>query len=278
MITETQLPHEAEVVERTAETPSIFTLQLRLTDEAARRAYAFSPGQFNMLYLHGVGEVPISISSDPAQPAKLSHTIRALGRVTHGLEALSTGERLGLRGPFGTAWPLAQAAGRDLVIITGGLGCAPSVSAIEYAMRRRDSFGRITILQGVKHSDDMFWRERYARWDAQPDTEVHLAADVAGHDWRGHVGRVTELLDRVTADAANTTAMLCGPEIMMRKGVEGLLERGLHEADIWISLERNMHCAVGQCGHCQIGPHFACRDGPVFAYPQIRQFFGVRGF
>jgi len=271
------VPWEAEVVEATTESPGIVTLWLRATDPELRAAYRFEPGQFNMLYLFGVGEVPISISSDPDEPEVLGHTVRAVGRVTDQLVALGPGDRLGVRGPFGTPWPLARAEGRDLLVVTGGLGCAPVVSVIDYVMARRERFGKLTILQGVKHSQDLIWRQRYQQWARAANTEVGLAADVAGANWPGHVGLVTELFDRFALDPATTETMMCGPEPMMRAAARDLEGRGFDPGAVWLSMERNMHCAVARCGHCQFGPHFVCRDGPIFSYERIRELLAVKG-
>jgi NAD(P)H-flavin reductase len=271
------LPLDARIVERIQESPTLFTLRLELTDPAARASYRFAPGQFNMLYLHGVGEVAISIVSDPTDEHLIDHTIRRLGRITSGLDSLKPGDHLGLRGPFGRGWPMQQARGRDLVIVTGGLGCAPVVSAIEYALRRRDEYGQINIVQGVKHADDFIWRERYQHWDQASDTKVLLAADVGSPLWPGHVGLVTELFDQLTFDPANATVMMCGPEGMMRAGARDLLAMEVPAEDIWLSMERNMQCAAGHCGHCQFGPKFVCKDGPVFRYDQISELMQVKG-
>jgi NAD(P)H-flavin reductase len=272
------LPAEAEVVERIEEAPSVFTLRLRLCDPAARSDYRFAPGQFNMLYLYGVGEVPISIVSDPEDPEHLLHTIRSVGRVTQGMEKLRAGARIGLRGPYGRGWPLDQAEGRDILVLTGGLGCAPVVSVINYVLLRRPAFGRLTIIQGVKHAQDLLWRERYARWAGQPDTQVLLSADHGGPLWPWHVGLVTEVFDEARIDAGRTLVMMCGPEGMMHASVRELTRRGIGENDIHLSMERNMQCAVGHCGHCQYGASFVCRQGPVYAYPEVKALFGVRGF
>lgn len=272
------LPQTAEVVARVEEAPAMFTLRLRLCDPSNRGAYRFAPGHFNMIYLYGVGEVPISISSDPIQTDMLDHTIRAVGRVTNALATLQPGDRVGIRGPFGRGWPMREAEGRDLVILTGGLGCAPVVAAIGYAIKRRDRFRRLVIMQGVKHSADMIWRERYDAWARLPDTRVLLAADRAERGWRGHVGFVTELIDQAEFDPEQSTVLLCGPEPMMLAGIGRLLERGVGDGDIWLSLERNMQCGVGHCGHCQLGPWFVCTDGPVFRYRDIRPLFGTKGF
>jgi len=272
------LPAEAEVVDRTEEAPSVFTLRLRLCDETQRQAYRFAPGQFNMLYLYGVGEVPISIVSDPDDPGHLLHTIRAVGRVTRGMAALRPGERIGLRGPYGRGWPLERAAGHDVLIVTGGLGCAPVVSVVNYVMLRRDRFGRLTIIQGVKHAQDLLWRERYAYWDSLPDTQVLLAANHGGPLWPWHVGLVTDLFDQASIAPERTQAMMCGPEGMMRASIAQLKRRGLPEDNIYLSMERNMQCAIGHCGHCQFGAAFVCAQGPVFAYPEVRALLDVRGF
>jgi len=272
------LPYEAEIIGRIEECGNIFTLDLRFTDPEIQANYRFLPGQFNMVYLYGVGEVPISIVSDPQEEFLLGHTIRAVGRVTNGLAKLKVGDRLGIRGPYGRGWPLHQAEGRDIVLMTGGLGCAPAVSVIHYVMRRREQFGRLVIMQGVKHEDDLIWRESYSQWSQMADTQVLLAADVAGPAWPFIVGRVITLLDQAEFDHENSTVMMCGPEIMMRFTVENLLQRGIHARDIWLSMERNMQCAIGHCGHCQYGEKFICKDGPVFPYEELKDLFGSKGF
>jgi NAD(P)H-flavin reductase len=272
------IPWPTEVVERVEESASVYTLRLRIRDKGIRKSYRFTPGQFNMIYLFGVGEVAISIVSDPGDHELLDHTIRAVGRVTNGLAKLRPGDTIGLRGPYGRGWPLDRAEGKDVLAITGGLGCAPSVSVINYIMERREEFGRLTIMQGVKHHDDLLWRERYALWDKQPGTRVLLAADVGGPLWPWHVGPVTVLFDEADIDPHCTIVIMCGPEGMMRASIENLLTRGINEQCIWLSMERNMQCALRQCGHCQFGAKFVCSDGPVFSYPEIKPLFGISGF
>lgn len=270
------LPRTARIIERVEETPTIFTWRLRFEEPAAHDAYAFAPGQFNMLCLPGVGEIPISIVSDPDDEHLFDHTIRAVGRVTRAMQRLPEGAAIGVRGPFGRGWPLTAAEGRDLVIATGGLGCAPVVSVINYVLRRRERYGRLTIMQGVKHAADLIWRERYERWAQLPNTRVLLAASQGGPGWPWAEGRITALLAEAGIHPS-ATAMICGPEPMMAAVANDLLERGVNESDIWLSMERNMQCGVGQCGHCQIGPLFVCRDGPVFSYAEIGRWLGVRG-
>jgi NAD(P)H-flavin reductase len=271
-------PLEAEILDRRQESPTIFSFSLRLTDPAAERTYRFSPGQFNMLYLYGCGEIPISIVSDPDRPERLVHTLRDVGAVSHGFSRLRPGERIGLRGPYGNGWPLDLARAHDIMLVTGGLGCAPVISVINYILRRRQEYGRVIILQGVKHSDDLIWREQYDEWARQEDIQVLLAADVAREDWHGLTGPITVLIEHAHFDPRRTLAMLCGPERMMSACTRLLSRRGLPEAAIWVSLERNMQCAVGQCGHCQFGARFVCRDGPVFNYAAVRELLAVKGF
>lgn len=272
------LPHDAEVVAREQESGNIFSLRVRLADEALRTSFRYAPGQFNMLYLYGVGEVPISIVNDAQGGQALIHTVRALGRVTRGLAQLKVGDRLGLRGPYGRGWPLAAAQGKDVLVVTGGLGCAPVVAVIYHVLRNRGHYGHLTIIQGVRHSDDLIWKEHYNRWRAQPNTTVLLAADKAGPGWPWHVGLVTELFREIDIDPQRVMAMLCGPELMMRAAIEELIARGLPESMLYLNMERNMQCAVAQCGHCQYGSRYVCRDGPVFAYTEVKNLLGVRGF
>ena len=231
-----------------------------------------------MLYLHGVGEVAISIVSDPQDEQIIDHTIRAVGRVTHGIEQLNRGDRIGLRGPYGNGWPMARAEQKDVVVITGGLGCAPVVSVIEYVARRRERFGHLNIVQGVKHASDFIWRERYDNWRRMADTQVLLAADAGDPIWPWHIGRVTDLFEQLRFNPEQVMVVMCGPEGMMKVVVKNMLARGVNEEDLYLSMERNMHCGIGHCGHCQYGDKFICRDGPIFTYTQIKSLFKVKGF
>ncbi len=271
------IPHVAVIDKRTQESPTIFTLRLQY-DWEVKEAYEFDPGQFNMVTLFGVGEIPISIVNDPLDNHFFDHTIRVVGRVSKGLSELQPGDRVGIRGPFGRGWPLARMKGKDILLITGGLGCAPLVSVIRYILRRREYYGRIHILQGVKHSDDLIWREQYDEWEKLHNVEILLAADVAGKGWKGQQGMVTELISQITLRPQRTVAMLCGPELMMLSAIANLRDMGLADGSIWFSMERNMQCGIGQCGHCQIGPHYACQDGPVFCYSDLADFLGAKGF
>jgi NAD(P)H-flavin reductase len=248
-----------------------------MKDEARRAAFRFRPGQFNMLYVFGVGEIPISIASDPDEPAVLDHTVRIVGNVTGVLERLKAGDVVGLRGPYGSSWPLDEARDRDVVVITGGLGCAPVVSVISYVVKRRASYGALKILHGIKAPKDLLYRERFRAWAGHPNTEVYLTTDRPDRRWRHRTGVVTSLLGEMNVDPANSVVMMCGPEGMMRAAAASLMERGVPDERVYVSVERNMKCAVGLCGHCQMGSEFVCKTGPVFRYDVIRHWFNHPG-
>ncbi len=266
----------ARIIGKRQESPDIYTYRLRFEDEKVAESFSFAGGQFNMLYIFGVGEVPISIVSDPEDTHILDHTIRIVGRVTGVIGGMQVGDTMAIRGPFGNGWPLELAKGKDVVIITGGLGCAPVVGAVEYLFRRRKSYGAIKILHGVKTPRDLLYAERFEAWRQHPNTEVLLASDQPERQWKNHVGVVTELFDMVRINAENTIVMMCGPEIMMQMGARHLEGRGIKQSDIYLSIERNMQCGVGLCGHCQIGPYFTCKDGPVMRYDLVAPYLGGR--
>ena len=270
------VPEPAEIVEKRSFGSEIHVFRLRLCDASARPRFDFLQGQFNMVYVPGVGEVAISVSSDP-EDVDLEHTIRIVGRTTRVIEKLKVGDFLGIRGPYGSAWPLQEARWKDVLIVTGGLGCAPVTGAIEYMFRRRASYGRISVLHGVKKPADLVHQERFDAWRREPDTQVLLTADQPDRSWRDRSGVVTELFDEVEIDAGRTIVFMCGPEVMMRYAVKILGARGVSMDRVFVSLERNMKCAVGLCGHCQFGPEFVCKSGPIFPFSRIARFFGVRG-
>ncbi|MEW6173279.1 MAG: FAD/NAD(P)-binding protein [Bacillota bacterium] len=236
----------------------------------------FRPGQFNMLYVYGTGEVPISISGDPVKPERMVHTVRAVGTVTEAICRLGRGDTLGVRGPFGTCWPVEDAAGRDVVVVAGGIGLAPLRPVLYKIRSERKKYGRVALLYGTRTPEDILYRNELEDWRTRNDFDVRITVDRATGEWGGKVGVVTTLITEVQFDAVNTVAMVCGPEVMMRFTVMELEKRRVPENNIYISMERNMKCGVGLCGHCQLGPFFVCKDGPVFRYDVIKHFFGRR--
>jgi NAD(P)H-flavin reductase len=267
-------PRPYRVHRVTKETSDTFTLEL--LPEAGHAGFAFAAGQFNMLYVYGVGEVPISISGDPGVPQALVHTTRAVGAVTKGMEGLKKGESIGIRGPFGTNWPVREAEGNDVVFVAGGIGLAPLRPALYQVLSGREKYGRVVLLYGARTPEDILYRRQLKEWRADLGLEVHVSVDRATRDWRGNVGVVTTLIPRVPFDPYHTVAMVCGPEVMIRYTVMELERRGVAQERIHVSLERNMKCGVGFCGHCQHGPNFVCRDGPVFPYSRVRELLNQR--
>lgn len=256
------------------ETYDTYTVELIPAEGDPR--FHFAPGQFNMLYLFGRGEVPISISGDPAQPQSVIHTTRRVGNVTEAICQLKAGAGIGLRGPFGSAWPVEEALGKDVVIVAGGIGLAPLRPALHALCARRERYGRISVLYGARTPRDILFRSQLRSWSSRLDIDVMATVDRGTVDWRGNVGVVTNLVRRAGFDPLHTLAMVCGPEVMMRFSVEQLRERGVADEQIWVSMERNMKCGIGLCGHCQFGTEFVCKDGPVFRYDRIAASLDVR--
>lgn len=259
------------------EVEGVATYELMFQEEAVRAAYRFAPGQFNMLYLPGAGEIAISISDDPRQTESCAHTVRVAGNVTRALAGMQVGDTLGLRGPFGTSWPLAECIGRDVVLVSGGIGLAPLRPAICTLLHHRRQFGRLNLLYGARSPSTLLYAGEYDAW-SRSGLVVHTTVDRSEAGWMGNVGVVTLLLEQLRSfDPRNTVVICCGPEVMMRFTVMGALNRGLEPDQIWVSLERNMQCAVGLCGHCQLGPEFICKDGPVFRYDRVAPLLHIEG-
>jgi len=239
-------------------------------------SFAFQPGQFNMLYARGIGEVPISISGDPAERSRIQHTIRDVGAVTHALCGVEPGQAVGVRGPYGSCWPAGAAEEGDLVIVAGGIGLPPLRPAIYQALRNRDRYQRIVLLYGARTPADLLFPAELASWRSRSGLTVEVTVDSADAGWHGNVGVVPDLVAKASFDPARTTAFMVGPEIMMRFTVRALLETGVSPDRVYCSMERNMQCATALCGHCQFGPFFICRDGPVLSYGQLAPWINLR--
>lgn len=267
------LPTVLRVRESLRETHDTFTLIL---ESPQAQPFRFAPGQFNMLYVFGVGEAAISLSGDPSQDGSIAHTIRAVGSVTDALKKLKPGDAVGVRGPFGSSWPLEQARGQDVVLVSGGIGLAPLRPVIYHLLKNRADYGRVALLQGARTPADLLYAEELAAWPKRHDIQVSLTVDQPDAGWKGRVGVVTTLFRQLEFDPSRTVGMMCGPEVMMRFTMREFAKRGVAEERMYLSLERNMQCAVGFCGHCQFGPSFVCMDGPVFRFDRVKNFFEVR--
>ncbi|MFH1155553.1 MAG: FAD/NAD(P)-binding protein [Pseudomonadota bacterium] len=238
--------------------------------------FSFKAGQFNMLYMFGTGEVPISISGDPGDEHRIIHTIRAYGSVTSRMMGLRKGDSVGVRGPFGNPWPMESLSGKDVLLIAGGIGIAPLRPVIHHILSTRERYGKVIILYGERTPGDLLYRNQLEHWRGRFDLDIDVTVDSAREGWRGNVGLVTGLISQAAFDAAGTVAMLCGPEIMMVYAIRELEARGVTHDRIYVSTERNMKCGIGLCGHCQLGPVFVCKDGPVFRYDRVRHLFRKR--
>jgi len=257
------------------ESRGVVTLEIERAAGAGRAGFA--PGQFNMLYVFGLGEAAISISGDPSTPEVLEHTVRAVGSVTEALCGLRRGQALGVRGPFGIGWPVGEAAGGDLVIVAGGVGLPPLRPVLYEVLAHRGRYRRVTVLYGARTPADLLYQREAPRWRRRFEVQLETTVDAATPEsWRGHVGAVTTLIAGAALDPATTTAMVCGPEVMMRFAIAALEVRGVPAHRIYLSMERNMKCAVGFCGRCQFGPEFVCRDGPVFRYDRVAPLLRAR--
>jgi NAD(P)H-flavin reductase len=249
---------------RVRETADVVTL-----DVQAPEPQRLLPGQFNMLYAFGIGEISISMSGQPGTTDRIVHTIRAVGAVSAALAKLKRGDSVGVRGPFGSPWPVEEAAGRDVLLVAGGIGLAPLRPALYHLLRNRDTYGDVALVYGARHPRDLLFQRELEKWRRTEGLQVRVTVDHAEQDWAGDVGVVTNGISKVRFDANNTVAMVCGPEIMIRFVALELQNRGLTLDRIAVSLERNMKCAVGMCGHCQFGPEFVCKDGPVFPLARV---------
>ena len=227
----------------------------------------FAAGQFTMLGVPGVGEVPISISGDPTWPDALQHTVRDVGGVSHAIASARAGDVLTVRGPFGTGWGVGDGEGGDVLIVAGGIGLAPLRPALLELLAHRHRYRTVTLLYGARTPQDILFAEELAGWRGRFDLEVELSVDYAPPSWRGRVGLVTALIASVAPE--QTLALVCGPEVMMRFVTTELLHRGVPAEQIRLSLERAMSCGVGLCGHCQLRELFVCLDGPVFRADRV---------
>jgi NAD(P)H-flavin reductase len=268
------LPRAATIGEIHPEVTGIVTYRVDFDQPEVAAGFHFRAGQFNMLHLPGIGEVAISISSDPETSDVLLHTVRAAGNVTSALARRSVGDPLLVRGPFGSHWPLENYKDMDLVIACGGVGLAPLRPAIYHIMRHRSDFGRVFLLYGARTPGDLLYADEYPLW-REKEIEVETTVDIGDGHWRGNIGVVPVLFYRLRLNASKTCVLTCGPEIMIRFVIFESLARKIPPQRILLSMERNMNCAIGRCGHCQLGPQFVCKDGPVFTYHQVAPFLHV---
>lgn len=264
-------PEFFRIVKKKRETSDTFTIELKPLEE---RNLPSAPGQFNMLYRFGVGEVPISISR--VSEKSYVHTIKIVGSVTKALSRLEIGDQVGVRGPFGKPWPIDACLGKDVVLLAGGIGLAPLRPVIHHLLNHRKEFGSIALLYGAREPKEMVFTEEIKDWNQKLDNQVFMAVDFAPQTWGGNVGVVTTLIPRIPFDLNGAAALLCGPEIMLRFSAAELLKEGISEGSIYLAMERNMKCAIGHCGRCQYVPFFICKDGSILSYSKVKHFLSKK--
>ncbi|WP_030844036.1 FAD/NAD(P)-binding protein [Streptomyces sp. NRRL F-4474] len=266
-MTLTPLPYR--VVDRREETRDTATLTLAPSGEPLA---PFAPGQFAMVYAFGVGEIPVSVSRI-LDSGRLVHTVRAVGAVSRALHGLGPGAHVAVRGPFGRGWDTTAARGRDVLVVAGGIGLAPLRPLLDTVLAEPETYGRLNVLAGARSPDDLLYRDEIPSW-RRPFAQATVDRPSAG--WTGRVGIVTGLIGEARFRPPDTTAFVCGPEVMIRATARTLMHHGVDAARIQVSLERNMRCATGHCGHCQLGPLLLCRAGPVVGYDRAESLLTVR--
>ncbi len=273
-VTDPMIPSLYKITSHNDETIDTFTVELQPVDNT--QTFEFLPGQFCMLHAFGIGESAISISGDPKVKNIITHTIKQVGSVTKILEALNFGSTIGVRGPFGKAWPVKETVGKNVVIVAGGIGLAPLRPMIYHIQANREQYKKVWLFYGARTPKDVIYEDEISKWRKRGDIDINLTVDKGGLLWRGGVGTVTALMEKNQIEVNNTIALVCGPEIMIHFSVLSLEKMGFSKEAIYVSMERNMQCGLGYCGHCMCGSKFICKDGPVLKYSEAEQLLKVR--
>ena len=260
------LPRWAEIsrIEKLTESEKLF--EMRFVDGGY---LGHRPGQFVEVSILGVGEAPISISSPPGEKTSFELAIRQVGNLTTAMHRLSVGETVGIRGPFGTCFPVEEAKGKDILFVAGGIGLVPLRSFIKFVLEHRRNYGEVTILFGARNPSEQLFLDELNEWRGRGDLKYLETVDRADPNWKGHVGVITTLFPKIQVDAAKTYCVVVGPPVMYRFVIIEAKARGIPDTQIFLSLERRMKCGLGKCGHCQINHLYVCQDGPVFRYSDI---------
>ncbi|MDD5760125.1 MAG: FAD/NAD(P)-binding protein [Desulfobulbaceae bacterium] len=264
------LPYPARIVRIVEENNQIKTFSLTFTDPLRNESFEYSPGQFMMVSIPNYGEAPISIASSPSRPGSLEVSVRKAGALTTAMHAMNEGEILALRGPYGKPFPMKSLEGRDLLFVAGGIGLAPLRSVINFCLDKKKDFGSITLLYGSRSPEDVAFQSDIKCWQEEESMECLLTVDTTGPGWLGNIGVVTTLLGRITPNFARTSALVCGPSLMIRFVLAELSRMGFSDENIITTLERHMKCGVGICRHCYMDNTLVCVDGPVFSLAQLR--------
>jgi len=263
------IPHLATVVDIRQETGDIRTLAFKFNEKGLD--FDFLPGQFVEVSLFGFGEVPLGLASSPTRRETIEVSVKRMGQVTSQIHKLTSGDTIGIRGPYGNGWPLDMLHGQHILIIGGGIGLSPLRSLIDYIMDKRDEFGDMKILYGSRTPGDLVYKNLLRSWNEDATTEVFCTVDIGTADWEGDVGVVTALFEKANISPENTIVITCGPPIMIKFVTMGLERLGFSDTEIITSMEKMMKCGVGKCGHCNLGSKYVCLDGPVFSYHELKK-------
>jgi sulfhydrogenase subunit gamma (sulfur reductase) len=267
-------PYAARLQELRVETRDVKTLRLVFQDAKIAEAFSFRPGQFVELSVAGEGEATFCLASSPEERGYVECSVKRVGLVTEAIHRLDPSALVGLRGPYGNSFPLEQMEGRDLVFVAGGIGLAALRSLIKVVVAQPQKYGSILILYGARSVADLVYREELEQWRSRKDLKTVLTVDPGGEsaDWKGEVGFVPAVLEKLNPGRKNTTVITCGPPIMIRYVLAALDKMGFDPEAVITTLEMKMKCGLGHCGRCNVGPLYVCKDGPVFTYAQIREF------
>jgi sulfhydrogenase subunit gamma (sulfur reductase) len=267
-------PLDARVRELRVETADVKTLRLAFQDEEVAESFTFKPGQFVELSVAGEGEATFCLASSPQEKGYVECSVKRVGLVTEAIHRLDPDALVGLRGPYGNGFPLERMEGRDLIFVAGGIGLAALRSLIKVVLGQRKKFGSILILYGARSVEDLVYREELEQWRSLKGLKTVLTVDPGGESagWKGEVGFVPAVLERLNPGRRNGTVITCGPPIMIRYVLAALDKLGFDPGEVITTLEMKMKCGLGHCGRCNVGPLYVCRDGPVFTYAQIREF------
>lgn len=266
----TYKPVPAKVVKITDEAPGIKTFRLKFERAADRKAFSFMPGQFGQFSLMGIGEATFSMCSPPSKE-EIEISVRNVGNVTNAMFTMEKGDLIGVRGPFGNGFPVEEIKGKDVIIVAGGIGFPPLASVVEYILKRRENYGKVWVLYGVKEVSDLIYTDRANRWADSYNIKIIQTVEDRCRAWDGCIGLVTEQLKKLKIKPENTAGLSCGPPIMLKFVARQLQNLGLEAKDVYLSMERMMQCGIGKCGHCNIGDKYVCRDGPVFSLEELRK-------
>jgi sulfhydrogenase subunit gamma (sulfur reductase) len=267
------LPYLMKIEKATEEAPFVKTFRLKFQNEEDSKNFSFKTGQFGEYSVFGEGECTFCIASSPTKEGYIECTFREAGRVTKALSSLEPGDTIGFRGPYGNIFPIDDWKGKNLLFIAGGIALPPMRSVIWNCLDLRENFKDVMIIYGAKTVADLVYKHELREWDERPDVKLVTTVDPGGEtpDWKGQIGFVPTVLEKVAPSSENTIAIVCGPPIMIKFTFPVLEKLGFTSDNIFTTLENRMKCGFGKCGRCNVGKYFVCKDGPVFTYSQLKE-------